>query len=40
MMGLTSGRGKADQTKRANRTLKEVLGLALTADFRQKLGAA
>jgi hypothetical protein len=40
MMGLTSGRGKADQTKRANRTLKEVLGLALTADFRQKLGSA
>jgi hypothetical protein len=40
MMGLTSGRGKADQTKRANRTLKEVLGLALTADFRQKLTAA
>lgn len=40
VMGLTTGRGKADSTKRANRTLKEVLGLALIPDFRQKLLAA
>ena len=37
VMGLTTGRGKADQTKRPNRTLKEVLGLALTPDFRERL---
>jgi hypothetical protein len=40
MMGLTSGRGKADQTQRANRTLKEVLGLALRPDFRRRLTSA
>jgi len=40
MMGMTTGRGKADQTGRANRTLKEVLGLALTPDFRERLVAA
>lgn len=40
MMGVTTGRGKADQTKRANRTIKEVLGLALRPDFRQKLQEA
>ena len=40
VMGLTTGRGKADQTKRANRTLKQVLGLPLVADFRERLQAA
>jgi Domain of unknown function (DUF4338) len=36
-LGHTQGRGKDDLTHRPNRTLKEVLGLALTAEFRQKL---
>jgi Domain of unknown function (DUF4338) len=36
-MGHTTGRGKDDQTHRPNRTLKEVLGLALTNDFRERL---
>ena len=40
LMGRTTGRGKADQTKRANRSLKEVLGLALVEDFRERLVAA
>jgi hypothetical protein len=36
-LGLTTGRGKDDQTKRANRSLKEVLGYPLTRDFRRRL---
>jgi hypothetical protein len=36
-MGLTTGRGKADQTHRANRSIKEVLGLPLTPRFRELL---
>ena len=36
-MGLTTGRGKNDQTGRANRSLKQVLGYPLTADFRKRL---
>ena len=36
-MGLTTGRGKDDQTHRANRSIKEVLGLALTSHFRELL---
>lgn len=36
-MGRTTGRGKNDQTNRPNRTLKDVLGLPLTPDFREKL---
>jgi hypothetical protein len=36
-LGLTTGRGKDDQTKRANRSLKEVLGYPLTCDFRRRL---
>ena len=36
-LGQTTGRGKDDQTKRANRPLKDVLGLPLTKDFREKL---
>lgn len=34
-MGLTTGRGKNDQTKKPNRPLKEILGLALTRRFRE-----
>jgi hypothetical protein len=40
LMGRTTGRGKADQTGRPNRTLKEVLGLPLVEDFRERLAAA
>jgi hypothetical protein len=36
-MGLTQGRGKDDLTRRSNGTLKEVLGLPLSADFRERL---
>ena len=36
-MGLTTGRGKADQTHRPNRSIKEVLGLPLTPRFRELL---
>lgn len=36
-LGITTGRGKADFTKIANRSKKCVLGLPLTKDFRQHL---
>jgi len=36
-MGLTTGRGKADQTHRPNRSIKEVFGLPLTPHFRELL---
>lgn len=36
-LGKTTGRGKADQTKKPNRPLKEVLGLPLTKRFREVL---
>lgn len=36
-MGRTTGRGKNDQTHRANRPVKEVLGLPLHRKFRQLL---
>lgn len=36
-LGRTQGRGKDDLTHRPNRTLKEVLGLPLIADFRERL---
>ena len=36
-LGQTTGRGKADQTHRANRSLKDVLGLPLTKRFRSLL---
>lgn len=36
-LGITTGRGKADFTKRANRSKKHVLGLPLAKDFRQRL---
>lgn len=39
-LGLTTGRGKADQTHRPNRPPKEVLGYPLTPRFRARLAAA
>ena len=36
-LGYTTGRGKNDQTHRANRPLKQVLGYPLTPDFRKRL---
>ena len=36
-MGRTTGRGKNDQTHKPNRTIKDVLGLALTPDFLERL---
>ena len=37
LLGRTTGRGKNDQTKRPNRSIKEVLGYPLTPQFRQLL---
>jgi hypothetical protein len=37
-LGQTTGRGKDDQTKRPNRSLKDVLGYRLTKRFRELLG--
>jgi len=37
LLGLTTGRGKNDQTNKPNRPIKEVLGLPLTPRFRQLL---
>lgn len=37
-LGLTTGRGKDDQTNRANRPLKEILGYPLMPGFRELLG--
>jgi hypothetical protein len=36
-LGQTQGRGKDDLTHRANRSLKDVLGLPLCPDFRERL---
>jgi len=36
-LGETTGRGKNDQTGKANRSLKAVLGYPLTRDFRKRL---
>ena len=36
-IGQTTGRGKNDQTGRANRSLKDVLGYPLSHDFRDHL---
>ena len=36
-MGLTTGRGKNNQDKKANRSLKEVLGYSLNKKFRKLL---
>ena len=38
-LGLTTGRGKDDQTHRPNRSLKELWAYPLRADFRRRLGA-
>jgi hypothetical protein len=40
LLGRTTGRGKDDQTGRANRSIKEVLGYPLDRRFRQLLGDA
>ena len=37
VMGQTTGRGKADLTHQANRSIKQVLGYPLVKDFRQRL---
>ena len=37
VLGVTTGRGKDDQTHKANRPIKEVLGYPLIKDFRQRL---
>jgi hypothetical protein len=37
LMGLTTGRGKADLTHKANRSIKQVFGYALVRDFRQRM---
>ena len=37
LLGLTTGRGKNDQTNKPNRPIKEILGLALTRRFREYL---
>ena len=39
VVGNTTGRGKDDQTHRQNRTIKQVLALPLTRQFRRLLGA-
>jgi hypothetical protein len=36
-LGLTTGRGKNDQTFKPNRSLKEILGYPLLKDFRRRL---
>jgi hypothetical protein len=35
VLGRTTGRGKDDQTKRPNRSIKEVLGYPLSKRFRE-----
>jgi hypothetical protein len=37
LMGRTTGRGKNDHTNRPNRSLKDVFGLPLIEDFRERL---
>jgi len=39
-VGVTTGRGKDDQTNKPNRSLKDVLVYPLAPDFRKRLGAA
>jgi len=39
LLGRTTGRGKDDQTNRADRSIREVLGYPLTKRFRELLGA-
>jgi hypothetical protein len=38
-LGITTGRGKNDQTMKPNRSLKDVLGYPLSRDFRKELCA-
>jgi hypothetical protein len=38
LLGETTGRGKDDQTKRPNRSIKQLLAYPLTPRFRQLLG--
>jgi hypothetical protein len=40
VLGRTTGRGKADLTHKPNRPIKEVLGLALVKDFRDRLSGS
>jgi hypothetical protein len=40
LLGQTTGRGKNDQTGRANRSIKQVWGYSLHRHFRQLLGEA
>jgi Druantia protein DruA len=37
LLGITTGRGKNDQTNKPNRPIKEILGLPLTPRFRELL---
>jgi hypothetical protein len=37
VLGVTTGRGKNDLTHKANRSIKQVLGYALSRDFRERL---
>ena len=37
VLGMTTGRGKADLTHQVNRSIKQVLGYPLVKDFRQRL---
>lgn len=37
-LGLTTGRGKADQMRQPNRSLKQLFGYPLVRDFRRRLG--
>jgi hypothetical protein len=38
-LGRTTGRGKDSQSKRPNRSLKDVLGYPLVRDYRRRLCA-
>ena len=38
-LGITTGRGKDSQTRQPNRSIKEVLGYPLAADFRERLSS-
>src|SRR6266568_4775083 len=40
LLGLTTGRGKNDQTNKPNRPIKEILGLPLTQRIRENLSQA
>jgi hypothetical protein len=39
-LGPTQGLGKDSRTKKPNRSIKDVLGLPLTADFRRLLSGS